>query len=245
MNVLTASHQGTSAQLRRSRCQNGLGDLREGLDMSRTSVVEVATPPLGRSGEGQMGWSAPKTIQSFQMGGHGVVGGFQVCWKCGWLCGVSPFVCRMAATCTGLWAWETVCKFGEKPSPGVANVATQWRCTSSLVGTRAPGMLVGCSVDWLRLASHGGDRGFERRRWGVSLCRSVSQHNTNPRTCDAHRPQHISYTITLSTLKKQTHKLHMSQVSSGISFHQTRALQHLLQQMTAVFNRSCSRPLDA
>ena len=35
--------------------------------MSRSSVVEVATAPLERSGEGQVGWSVPKTIQYFQM----------------------------------------------------------------------------------------------------------------------------------------------------------------------------------
>ena len=57
-----------------------------------------ATTPLERSGEGQMGWSAPKTIQNLQMGGHGVDGGLQVCLKCRWLCGISPFVHRMVAT---------------------------------------------------------------------------------------------------------------------------------------------------
>ena len=44
------SHQGTSVQLGWSRGQNGLlGDLREGVEMSRTSVMEMATVPLERS----------------------------------------------------------------------------------------------------------------------------------------------------------------------------------------------------
>ena len=49
-------HQRTSAQLGRTCCQNGpLGDLREGLEVSGTCVVEMATTPLERSGEGQNG----------------------------------------------------------------------------------------------------------------------------------------------------------------------------------------------
>ena len=63
-------------------CQNGLlGNLREGLEMSGTSVVEMATTQLERSGEEQLGWTAPKAIQNLQMGGHGVDGSLQVCWK--------------------------------------------------------------------------------------------------------------------------------------------------------------------
>ena len=65
----------------------------------------------------KMGWSAPKTVQHFQTGGHGAVGGFQVRWKCRCLCGISPFVYRMAATCSGPWALERVCKNWDKPSP--------------------------------------------------------------------------------------------------------------------------------
>ena len=49
------SHQGTSALLGWSRGQNGLlGNLREGLEMSGSSVVEMATAPLERSGERQV-----------------------------------------------------------------------------------------------------------------------------------------------------------------------------------------------
>ena len=60
-------HQGTSAPLGRSCCQNALlRGLREGLEMLGSSVVEVATTPFKRSGQGQVGWSAPKTIQHFQ-----------------------------------------------------------------------------------------------------------------------------------------------------------------------------------
>ena len=66
-------HQRTSTQLGRSCCQIGLQrDLCEGLEVSRTPVVEMATASLERSGEGQMVWSVPKTIQTQQMGGHGV-----------------------------------------------------------------------------------------------------------------------------------------------------------------------------
>ena len=91
-------HQRTNAQLGRSCCQNGpLRDLCEGFEMSVTSVVEVATTPLERSEERPMGWSAAKTIQIFQVGRHGFVKGFQICWKLRWICGISPFVCMMAA----------------------------------------------------------------------------------------------------------------------------------------------------
>ena len=49
-------HQRTSAQLGRTCCQNGLlGNLREGLEMSGTSVVEMATTPLERNEERLMG----------------------------------------------------------------------------------------------------------------------------------------------------------------------------------------------
>ena len=62
--------------------------------------------------------------------------------------------------------WRQFPKFGKKSSLGVANVRTQWRCTSCLVGPSAPDMLVGCSLLmvslgverwwwWRRLASLG------------------------------------------------------------------------------------------
>ena len=55
-------HQRTRGQLGRSCCQNGRGrDLREGLEVSRTSVVEMATVPLERNGEGEVVWRAPRT----------------------------------------------------------------------------------------------------------------------------------------------------------------------------------------
>ena len=67
-----------------SRGQNGpLGNNREGLERSGTSVVEMATAPLERSGERQVGWSAPKTIQNLQMEGHGVDGSSD--WGKAWL----------------------------------------------------------------------------------------------------------------------------------------------------------------
>ena len=49
-------HQRTSTQLGRSCCQDGLqGNLCEGLEMLRTSMVEMETAPLGRNGERQNG----------------------------------------------------------------------------------------------------------------------------------------------------------------------------------------------
>ena len=76
-------HQRTSALLGWSRCQNGLlGNLREGLEMSGTSVVEMATAPLERSRERQMGWSVPK--KGFKIY-SGVDGGLQICQNVGGL----------------------------------------------------------------------------------------------------------------------------------------------------------------
>ena len=41
-------------------------------------MVEMETASLKRSGERQMVWSAPTTVQNLQMGGHGFDGGLQV-----------------------------------------------------------------------------------------------------------------------------------------------------------------------
>ena len=107
MNVLTAIRERVLSS-GWSRCQNGLlKDLREGLEMPGTSVVEMVTTPLERSGEGHVGWSAPKTIQNLQMGGRGVDGGLQVFWNCRRHCGISPFVHRLFAARSGSWAMAT------------------------------------------------------------------------------------------------------------------------------------------
>ena len=72
-------HQRMRALLGWSRCQNGLlGNLREGLEMSGTSVVEMATTPWERSGERQMGWCGLTAFQHLQVGGPGVDRGLQV-----------------------------------------------------------------------------------------------------------------------------------------------------------------------
>ena len=67
-------HQRTYAQLGWSRCQNGpQRNLCEGLEMPRSSMVEMETASLERSGERQMIWPTPTTVQTLQVGGHG-------CW---------------------------------------------------------------------------------------------------------------------------------------------------------------------
>ena len=85
---------------------------------------------------------------------------------------------------------ETVCNIWDKPCLGRGNVGTQESCTSSFVGPRAPGLLVGCSVwmaspdvdwwwwcrlasiaiewwSWLRVATN--EREEERDVFGVHL----------------------------------------------------------------------------
>ena len=122
-----------SAQLGWSCCQNGLrGNLREGLEMSGISAVEMATAPLERSRERQMVWSAPKTIQNLEVGGHGVDGRLQDLWKRRWFCGISPTVYRVATFCSGSWAMAAVRKKCEKPDLVVVTVMTQWGYTSRL-----------------------------------------------------------------------------------------------------------------
>ena len=75
----SVSHKRNGTQLGRACGQNGLlGDLREGLEMSGTSVVKMATGQLERSREGQMCWPTPTAFQKIHVGGHGGGGGFQV-----------------------------------------------------------------------------------------------------------------------------------------------------------------------
>ena len=89
-------------------------------------------------------------------------------WKRRWICGIRPIVYRLVAACPGSWALATVLKIGEKPRLDVVIVMTQWRCTSCLGGSRAPGKLVGRSLLvssngvewwwWLEVASVGTER---------------------------------------------------------------------------------------
>ena len=63
-------HQRSSTQLGRTCCQNGLlRDLREVLQVSKTSVVEMATAPLEKD---ESSGPHSKTIQNLQVAGHGV-----------------------------------------------------------------------------------------------------------------------------------------------------------------------------
>ena len=60
-------HQRTSTQLGGSCGQNGLQrSMREGLEMSRTSMVEMETAPLERSGERQMVWPHPQRFKIYR-----------------------------------------------------------------------------------------------------------------------------------------------------------------------------------
>ena len=71
--------QRTCAQLGWSCCQNGpQRNLCEGLEMPRSSMVEMETASLERSRERQMVWSAPTTVQNLQVGRHGCWGGLQI-----------------------------------------------------------------------------------------------------------------------------------------------------------------------
>ena len=77
------SHQGTSTLLGRTCGQNPLlGGLRERLEMSGTSVVEMTTALLERSRERQVGRTTSKTIQNLQMGRYSVDRGIQSLWEC-------------------------------------------------------------------------------------------------------------------------------------------------------------------
>ena len=67
-------HQRTYSQLGWSCCQDGpQRNLCEGLEMPRSSMVEVETASLERSGERQVVWPTPTAVQNLQVRGHG-------CW---------------------------------------------------------------------------------------------------------------------------------------------------------------------
>ena len=90
-------HQRTSTQLGGSCGQNGLQrNMCEGLEMPRTSMVEMETAPLERSGERQMVWPTPAAFRNLQVGAHGDRG-FQIHWKRRPHVGISPEQHVMAA----------------------------------------------------------------------------------------------------------------------------------------------------
>ena len=76
-----------------------LGWTRESLEMSRTTVVEMAPALLERDGERQVGRTASKTTQNLQMGGYCVDRGIQSLWECRWFCSMCTTIDRMATIC--------------------------------------------------------------------------------------------------------------------------------------------------
>ena len=75
---------------------------------------------------------------------------------------------------------------------------------------------------------------------GLSVTAQSHEHVTHADYNKSTTPSHLVYLertkLTCCTCLKSL---------QAISFHQTRALQPLLQQMTAIFNSSCSRPNNA
>ena len=135
-----------------SCCQNGLQRyLCEGLEMSGTSMEEMATVPLERNGEGQMVWPAPTTFQNLQVGGHGGGRGFQVHWKCRRFCGISP-----------QQHWEEPCLGRDRCLGDPSASGTVW--------SGADG------VEWSRLASKAG-HGLENGRQRVTESERFDEHS--------------------------------------------------------------------
>ena len=106
MKLLTAVRE-KSAWLGWTCGQNGLfGDLCESLEMSRTTVAEMAPAPPERGGEGQICRTAPKPVQNLQMGGYCVSRGFQSLWECRWFYRESA----QQSTGAGSWGMAPVCE---------------------------------------------------------------------------------------------------------------------------------------
>ena len=162
-------HQGTSVLLGWSRGQNGLlGDLREGLEMSGTSVVEVATAPLERSGERQAGRTAPKSAQYLQMG--------RIWYRRRYPKSVETQMASRTLSNSlqcGFFLLRIVGSGGSSRNLGKTYVdlvimKTQWSHTSRHGGPSAPGELVESNqlvtssgvewLWWLRVASIGVER---------------------------------------------------------------------------------------
>ena len=115
-------HQRTSTEGSGSCDQNGIQrNMCEGLEMPRTSMVEMETAPLERSGERQMVWSTPAAFQNLQVGGHGGDRCFQLYWKRRRLVGISPEQHGMAASCSKPCEMETICEIWKEPHRDVAN----------------------------------------------------------------------------------------------------------------------------
>ena len=130
-------HQRTYAQLGWSCCQDGpQRNLCEGLEMPRSSMVEMETDSLERSGERHMVWPTPTTVQTLQVGGHGCWGSVQIHWKCRRFVGICPGQHGLVASCSKPWKLETVFEMWKEPcvdGPGCLGDP----CASGMTGTDA------------------------------------------------------------------------------------------------------------
>ena len=109
-------HQRTYSQLGWSFCQDGPHrNLCEGLEMPRSSMVEMETAPLERSGERQMVWPTPTAVQNLQVGGHGCRKGVQIHWICRRSVGICPRKHGLVASCSKPSKLETVFEMWKEP----------------------------------------------------------------------------------------------------------------------------------
>ena len=72
----------------------------EGIEMQRTTVVEMETRALERNREEQVGWTAPTEIQYFQMGRHVDERGVHVHRKRRAVFGVCSGIHGLVASCS-------------------------------------------------------------------------------------------------------------------------------------------------
>ena len=154
--------------------------------MPLSSMVEMETAPLKRSGERQIVWSTSTAVQNLRVGGHGCPGCVQIHWKCGRFVGICPRKHGMVASCSKPWKLETVFEMWKEPSiDGLGCLGDP--CASGMIETNAG---VTCSsrerkVRWFGagygwLDSYGS--GYGRRRgcdevpedvWFYVTCRLV------------------------------------------------------------------------
>ena len=111
-------------------------NLCEGLEMPRSSMVEMETASLERSRERQMVWSAPTTVQNQQVGRHGCWRSVQIHWKCRRSVGICPRQHGLVTSCSKPWKLETVCEICEEPcTDGLRYLGDP--CASGMTGTDA------------------------------------------------------------------------------------------------------------
>ena len=120
-------HQRTYAQLGWSCGQNGVQrNLCDGLGMPRSSMVEMETAPLERSGERKIFWPTPAAFQNLQVGGHGGDRGFQIHWKRRRFVGIWLHLAQKRVS------WRQFAKFGKSsvgawPNASGTQVRPAWR----------------------------------------------------------------------------------------------------------------------